>query len=111
MAIIPARGGSKRIPRKNIRDLNGKPLLAWSLQMATSSGLFSRVLVSTDDEEIEQIASDNGAQVSSRRPAQLSDDFASTRENQTSLQWPRPRRFLGQIESNVDRQTGKNTGQ
>jgi len=78
LAVIPARGGSKRVPRKNIRDLHGKPLLAWSLQTAISSGLFSRVTVSTDDEVTRQIAQESGAHLMGTRPAHLSHDHAST---------------------------------
>ena len=61
VAIIPARGGSKRIPRKNIRDFAGKPMIAHSICCALQSGLFERVIVSTDDEEIAQIAREFGA--------------------------------------------------
>ena len=56
VCIIPARGGSKRIPRKNIRAFNGKPLIAWSIETALKSGLFGRVLISTDDDEIAEAA-------------------------------------------------------
>ena len=78
VAVIPARGGSKRIPQKNIRMLGGAPLISYPIRMAISSGIFSRVVVSTDDEEIAQIASDCGADVLGMRPNHLSDDFAST---------------------------------
>jgi len=78
VAVIPARGGSKRIPRKNIRMLGGAPLISYPIRMAISSGIFSRVVVSTDDEEIARIASDCGADVLGMRPNHLSDDFAST---------------------------------
>lgn len=78
VAIIPARGGSKRIPRKNIRDFLGKPIIAYALDAVKASGLFDRVLVSTDDDEIAQVASSSGADVPFRRPAQLSNDDATT---------------------------------
>ena len=55
VAVIPARGGSKRIPRKNIRDFCGKPMIAWPIKVAKESGLFEHILVSTDDEEIKQV--------------------------------------------------------
>jgi N-acylneuraminate cytidylyltransferase len=61
LAVIPARGGSKRIPRKNIRPFRGKPMLAWSIEAALASGLFSEVMVSTDDAEIAKVARDFGA--------------------------------------------------
>lgn len=75
LAFIPARGGSKRIPRKNILDFFGKPMLAYPIEIALQSGMFAKVHVSTDDEEIAAIAREWGADVSFLRPAELSDDF------------------------------------
>lgn len=80
IAIIPARGGSKRIPRKNIMHFNGKPMIAWSIEAAKSSRLFERIIVSTDDPEIAQVSKQFGAEVPFIRPAELSNDFASTTE-------------------------------
>lgn len=80
IAIIPARGGSKRIPRKNIKDFFGKPLIAYSIEIALKSGLFERVIVSTDDAEIAKVAISYGAEVPFFRPATLSDDFSGTAE-------------------------------
>ncbi|MDE8603853.1 pseudaminic acid cytidylyltransferase [Marinomonas sp. RSW2] len=78
VAVIPARGGSQRIPRKNIRLLNGKPLIAYSIETALSSGLFDEVIVSTDDAEIAQIARDCGATTPFLRPANLADHMTGT---------------------------------
>jgi pseudaminic acid cytidylyltransferase len=78
VAVIPARGGSKRIPRKNIKLFHGRPIIAWSINAALRSGLFDRVIVSTDDEEIAQIATRHGAEVPFKRPAELSGDFIGT---------------------------------
>jgi N-acylneuraminate cytidylyltransferase len=78
VAIIPARGGSKRIPRKNIKDFCGKPMIAWSIEAARKSGVFDRIIVSTDDEEIAAVARENGAEVPFMRPEELSNDFAGT---------------------------------
>lgn len=78
VAIIPARGGSKRIPGKNIRDFLGKPILAYSIQAALESKLFDEVMVSTDDEEIASIANTYGANVPFFRSDQNSNDFATT---------------------------------
>ncbi len=74
IAIIPARGGSKRIPRKNMKKFCGKPMLVWSIEAAHASGLFDAILVSTDDEEIASLAEANGAEAPFRRPAELADD-------------------------------------
>lgn len=76
--IVPARGGSKRIPRKNIREFAGKPMIAWSIEAALASGCFSRVIVSTDDDEIAAVAEANGAEAPFRRPANLADDHTGT---------------------------------
>ncbi|WP_213686657.1 pseudaminic acid cytidylyltransferase [Acinetobacter sp. WY4] len=78
LAVIPARGGSKRIPRKNIKMFHGQPMIAWSIQAAIDSGCFDEVWVSTDDEEIAAVAQVYGAKVPFLRPAHLSDDFATT---------------------------------
>ncbi|MEP4558971.1 pseudaminic acid cytidylyltransferase [Cobetia amphilecti] len=78
IAVIPARGGSKRIPRKNIREFGGKPMIAWSIEAALASGCFDRVLVSTDDDEIAAMAIALGAEAPFRRPAQLADDYTGT---------------------------------
>ena len=78
--VIPARGGSKRIPRKNIKTFHGKPLIAWSIEAAKTSGLFEDVYVSTDDEEIADIAALYGAKVPFFRPANISNDFAVDKE-------------------------------
>lgn len=78
LCVIPARGGSKRIPRKNIKNFFGKPMLAYPIQAALASGLFSKVIVSTDDEEIAEVALKYGADVPFMRPAELADDFATT---------------------------------
>jgi pseudaminic acid cytidylyltransferase len=78
IAIIPARGGSKRIPRKNIKDFHGKPLIAYSIETAVNSNLFEKVIVSTDDEEIAKVAREYGANVPFIRPSELSDDYTGT---------------------------------
>jgi len=80
IAVIPARGGSKRIPRKNIKDFCGKPMIAWSIEAAKTSGLFDRIIVSTDDEEIAEVAKQWGAEVPFMRPDELSNDYAGTTE-------------------------------
>jgi N-acylneuraminate cytidylyltransferase len=79
VAIIPARGGSKRIPRKNIRPFAGKPIIVWPIKVALSSGLFDQVVVSTDDAEIAEVARAAGALVPFTRPENLSDDYADTK--------------------------------
>lgn len=78
LCIIPARGGSKRIPRKNIKLFNNKPMITHSIIVAQQSGLFSDIIVSTDDAEIAQVAREYGANVPFVRPPELSDDFATT---------------------------------
>lgn len=78
IAVIPARGGSKRIPRKNIRDFCGLPMITRSIQVARESGCFDRILVSTDDAEIAEVARTYGAEVPFLRPAALSDDHTDT---------------------------------
>ncbi|MDD3944502.1 MAG: pseudaminic acid cytidylyltransferase [Bacteroidales bacterium] len=78
LAIIPARGGSKRIPRKNIKVFLGKPIIAYSIEIALKSGLFEEVMVSTDDEEIAGIAIQYGAKVPFIRSEKSSSDYAST---------------------------------
>lgn len=78
LAVIPARGGSKRIPRKNIKLFCGKPMIAWSIEAALQSGCFDQVVVSTDDAEIAEVACQYGAQVPFMRPAALSDDHTGT---------------------------------
>lgn len=78
LAIIPARGGSKRIPRKNIKDFAGKPIIAYSIKAALDSGLFSEVMVSTDDAEIAEIAQQHGATIPFLRSAENANDYATT---------------------------------
>ena len=80
LAIITARGGSKRIPHKNIREFCGKPILAYSIEAALSSGLFDHVMVSTDDEKIAEIAKKYGAEVPFFRSEATSGDFATTND-------------------------------
>lgn len=78
LAVIPARGGSKRIPRKNIRDFQGKPMIAWSIDVALESACFDHVIVSTDDVKIAQVAEEYGAEVPFLRPGELADDYTPT---------------------------------
>jgi len=78
LCVIPARGGSKRIPRKNIRLFAGRPIIAWSIQAALETGLFDRVMVSTDDEEIAEVARAHGAEIPFLRPRELADDHTGT---------------------------------
>lgn len=78
IALIPARGGSKRIPRKNIRSFRGRPMIAWSIEAARTAGCFDRIFVSTDDQEIADVARCHGAEVPFLRPAHLADDLATT---------------------------------
>jgi pseudaminic acid cytidylyltransferase len=80
VAVIPARGGSKRIPRKNIRLFAGKPIIAYSIAAAQECGLFDRIVVSTDDAEIAAVARDSGAETPFVRPPELSDDHTGTNE-------------------------------
>ncbi len=77
ICLIPARGGSKRIPRKNIKPFHGKPLISWSIQAAISSGLFDNIYVSTDDEEIASIGEEYGAIIPFIRPKDIANDYAS----------------------------------
>lgn len=78
VAVVPARGGSKRIPRKNVLPFCGRPMLAWPITAALESGCFDRVIVSTDDPEIAEVARAEGAEVPFMRPAELSDDHTPT---------------------------------
>lgn len=78
LAVIPARGGSKRIPRKNIKQFCGKPIIAWSIDAARLSGCFDIIIVSTDDSEIADVAIAHGAKVPFTRPPELSDDYTGT---------------------------------
>ena len=78
IAVIPARGGSKRIPRKNIKLFGGRPIIAWSVEVAIKSGLFEHVIVTTDDHEIADTAMRWGAEVPFMRPVGLSDDMTPT---------------------------------
>ncbi|MFZ5775050.1 MAG: pseudaminic acid cytidylyltransferase [Thermodesulfobacteriota bacterium] len=78
VAIIPARGGSKRIPGKNIKAFAGQPMIAWSIQAAVASGLFARIIVSTDSEEIAAVARRYGAEAPFARPERLADDYTPT---------------------------------
>lgn len=78
IAVIPARGGSKRIPRKNIKEFCGQPIIAYSIQAAQDSGLFDRIIVSTDDEEISEVAKHYGAEIPFMRPVELADDYTGT---------------------------------
>lgn len=80
IAIIPARGGSKRIPRKNIKKFCGKPIIAYSIEAALKSSCFDKVIVSTDDEEIADVAKFYGAEVPFIRPSKISNDYATTLE-------------------------------
>ena len=80
LAIITARGGSKRIPRKNIKPFLGKPILAYSIEAAVACGLFDEVMVSTEDEEIAEIAKQYGAKVPFNRSEKTAGDFATTND-------------------------------
>ena len=78
LGIIPARGGSKRLPRKNVRMLAGKPLIAWTIEAALKSGVCKRLIVSTDDEEISTVSKQYGAEVPFLRPSELATDTATS---------------------------------
>lgn len=78
ICIIPARGGSKRIPRKNIAPFNGKPLIAWSIEAAKASGLFSQIVVSTEDDEIASVSREHGAETPFMRDPSIADDHTTT---------------------------------
>ena len=78
IAVIPARGGSKRIPRKNIKIFHGQPLISYSIEAAIRSKCFDKIIVSTDDEEIAEVALRYGAEVPFLRSKELSNDFAGT---------------------------------
>lgn len=80
LCVIPARGGSKRIPRKNIKNFCGKPMIAWSIIAASKSNCFDKIIVSTDDEEIAAVAKHWGADVPFMRPIELANDYAGTTE-------------------------------
>lgn len=80
VCIIPARGGSKRISRKNIRLFRGKPLLGRVIETVTNAGCFDHIIVSTDDQEIAEVATQFGATTPFTRPAELADDFATTKQ-------------------------------
>ena len=80
IAIIPARGGSKRIPKKNIRLFRGKPMISWSIDAAIQSNCFDKILVSTDSMEIASFAESQGAWVPFIRPENISDDFSTTKD-------------------------------
>lgn len=101
IAVIPARGGSKRIPRKNIKFFAGKPMIAWSIEAAFASGCFSDVIVSTDDSEIAAVARQYGAQTPFIRPPELANDTATTR----AVMHHAVNYILAADETLIDRQT------
>jgi pseudaminic acid cytidylyltransferase len=98
VAIIPARGGSKRIPRKNVKPFLGVPLIVRTLQLVQAAGVFDRVVVSTDDDEVVALARDTGAEVPFTRPPELSDDHTGTR--------PVIQHAIGQLEAASDTRLG-----
>jgi len=75
--VIPARGGSKRIPRKNVKEFYGKPMIQWAIEAAKESNIFDNIIVSTDDDEITQIAKSLDVMVPFKRPSELSDDYTN----------------------------------
>lgn len=88
IAVIPARGGSKRIPRKNIKLFHDKPMIAYSIEAAKNSACFDKIIVSTDDQDIADIAIKYGAEVPFMRPAEIADDYATTMDViQHAIQW------------------------
>ncbi len=78
LAVIPARGGSKRIPRKNVREFLGRPMISYTIEAARESGIFARVIVSTDDPEVAEVSTHVGAEVPFMRTAALADDYATS---------------------------------
>ena len=78
LCVIPARGGSKRIPHKNIREFGGKPMIAWSIEAAQASECFDSITISTDDAEIAEVSKQYGVDAPFMRPAELADDFVGT---------------------------------
>lgn len=99
IAIIPARGGSKRIPRKNIKDFLGKPIIAYSIQAAIDSQLFDEVMVSTDDKEIAEVALKYGAKVPFMRSADTANDYATIADviNEVMIEYKKYDRFFKNI--------------
>lgn len=94
LAVIPARGGSKRIPRKNLRELDGKPLIAHTIEQANSSSEIDRAIVSTDDEEIVEVSREHGAEVPFKRPKELATDTAPVAGTIThALDWAKREGF------------------
>src|SRR5262249_25075379 len=88
LALIPARGGSKSVPRKNLLPVGGKPLIAYSIGHALAASSITRTIVSTDDDEIARVAAEHGADVPFRRPAQFATDFATDLEVfRHALEW------------------------
>jgi len=88
LCIIPARGGSKRIPGKNIKEFNGKPIIAYSIEAALKCGCFDDIIVSTDSNEIAELSRSYGAEVPFLRPVELSDDFTGTMDViKHAVQW------------------------
>ncbi|MBR2163562.1 MAG: pseudaminic acid cytidylyltransferase, partial [Campylobacter sp.] len=85
LAIITARGGSKRIPRKNIKEFMGKPMIAYAIDACKDSGIFDEIMVSTDDDEIATVAREFGANVPFMRSAKNSDDYATTNDVLTEV--------------------------
>lgn len=97
IAVIPARGGSKRIPRKNIKEFCGKPMIAWPIEAAKASGLFDHIIVSTDDTEIVGIAKAWGAEAPFMRPAELADDYVGTAAvARHAVEWTME--YIGEVE-------------
>jgi pseudaminic acid cytidylyltransferase len=78
ICVIPARGGSNRIPNKNIKLFHGKSMIQWSIEPARASNIFDTIIVSTDDDEIAELVESLGVLVSFKRPANLSDDYTNT---------------------------------
>lgn len=91
VAILPARGGSRRIPRKNIKLFHGKPIIAYSIEAAKESGLFDHIIVSTDDEEIASVADSCGADVIDRPPDLALDEVGTQEVMREELLWVMPR--------------------
>ena len=95
LCVIPARGGSKRIPHKNIKKFNGKPIIAYSIEAAIKSNCFSKIIVSTDDMQIAKIAKKYGAEVPFIRPEGLSNDYIGTSPvMQHAIQWAEDNNYI-----------------